>query len=48
MGFELEGFSEERGGVDVGVAVDLAVTQEGCVFEAGDEFTYVNVKVKRQ
>jgi len=37
MGFELEGFSEERWGVDVGVAMDLAVAEEGCVFEAGDE-----------
>ena len=37
MGFELEGFGEERGGVDVGVAVDLAVAEEVGVFEAGDE-----------
>ena len=37
MGFELEGFGEQRGGVDVGVAVDLTVAEEGGVFEAGDE-----------
>ena len=37
VGAELEGFGEERGGVDVGVAVDLAVAEERCVFEAGDE-----------
>ena len=37
VGAELEGFGEERGGVDVGVAVDLAVAEEGGVFEAGDE-----------
>ena len=37
MGAELQSFGEEGGGVDVGVAVDLAVAEEGCVFEAGDE-----------
>ena len=37
MGFELQGFGEQRGCVDVGVAVDLAVAQEGRVLEAGDE-----------
>ena len=37
VSFELEGFGEERGGVDVGVAVDLAVAEESGVFEAGDE-----------
>ena len=37
MGAELEGFGEETGGVDVGVAVDLAEAEEGGVFEAGDE-----------
>ncbi len=37
VGAELEGFGEERGGVDVGVAVDLAVAEEGGVLEAGDE-----------
>ena len=37
MGAELEGFGEQRGRVDVGVAVDLAVAQEGGVLEAGDE-----------
>ncbi len=34
---ELQGFGEQRGRVDVGVAVDLAVAQEGGVFEAGDQ-----------
>jgi len=37
MGTELEGFGEEVRRVDVGVAVDLAVAQEGGVFEAGNE-----------
>ena len=37
MGAELEGFGEEAGGVDVGVAVDLAVAEEFGVFEARDE-----------
>ena len=37
MGLKLEGFGEERRGVDVGVAMDLAVAEEGGVFEAGDE-----------
>ena len=37
MGLELQGFGEERGSVDVGVAVDLAVAEEGGVLEAGDE-----------
>ncbi len=37
VGAELERFGEQRGGVDVGVAVDLAVAQEGRVLEAGDE-----------
>ena len=37
VGFELEGFGEQRGRVDVGVAVDLAVAEERRVFEAGDE-----------
>ncbi len=37
VGAELEGFGEQGGGVDVGVAVDLAVAEEGGVFEAGDE-----------
>ena len=37
MGAELERLGEQRGGVDVGVAVDLAVAQEGRVLEAGDE-----------
>ncbi len=37
VGFELKGFREERGGVDVSVAVDLTVAEEGGVFEAGDE-----------
>ncbi len=32
VGAELEGFGEEGGGVDVGVAVDLAVAEEGGVF----------------
>ena len=34
---QLQGFGKERGGVDVGVAVDLAVTDEFGVLEAGDE-----------
>ena len=37
MGAELERFGEQRGRVDVGVAVDLAVAEEFGVFEAGDE-----------
>ena len=37
MGLELEGFGEQAGGVDVGVAMNLTVAQEGCAFEAGDE-----------
>ena len=37
MGAELEGLGEQRGGVDVGVAVDLAVAQEGGVLQAGDQ-----------
>ena len=37
VGAELEGFGEERGGVDVGVAVDLAEAEEGGLLEAGDE-----------
>jgi hypothetical protein len=37
VGAELQGFGEQRGGVDVGVAVDLAVAEEGGVLEAGDE-----------
>ena len=37
VGLELQGFREQAGRVDVGVAVDLAVAQEGRVFEAGDE-----------
>ncbi len=37
MGFELQGLGEQRGRVDVGVAVDLAVAQEGRLLEAGDE-----------
>ena len=32
-----EGFGEEGGGVDVGVAVNLAVAEEGGVLKAGDE-----------
>ncbi len=35
--FELQGLGEQCGSVDVGVAMDLAVAQEGRVFEAGDE-----------
>ncbi len=37
MGAELERLGEQRGGVDVGVAVDLAVAKEGGVLEAGDQ-----------
>ena len=37
MGAELERLGEEVGRVDVGVAVDLAVAQEGGVFQAGNE-----------
>src|ERR1700716_116319 len=37
MGFELEGFGGERWGVEVGVAVDLAVAEKRRVLEAGDE-----------
>ena len=37
MGAELQRLGEQRGRVDVGVAVDLAVAQEGGVLEAGDE-----------
>jgi hypothetical protein len=36
-GAELEGFGEDGGGVDVGVAVDLAVAEELRVLEAGDK-----------
>ncbi len=37
VGFELQGFGEQRGRVDVGVAVDLAVAEEVRVLEAGDQ-----------
>src|SRR5579875_2970997 len=37
MGAELERFREQAGGVDVGVAVDLAVAEKFGVFESGDE-----------
>ena len=37
MGSELQGFGEQRGCVNVGVAVDLAVAEEGGVLEAGDQ-----------
>ncbi len=37
VGAELEGLGEQRGGVDVGVAVDLAVAEELRFFQAGDE-----------
>src|SRR5438309_2011466 len=37
MGLELEGFGQQRWGVDVGIAVDLAVAEESGVFEAGNE-----------
>ena len=37
MLFELQRFGEERGGVDVGVAMDLAEAEEGGVLKAGDE-----------
>src|SRR6202035_5527531 len=37
MGLELERLGEQRGRVDIGVAVDLAVAQEAGVFEPGDE-----------
>jgi len=37
VGSELQGFGEQRGCVNVGVAVDLAVAEEGGVLEAGDQ-----------
>src|SRR5947209_5537868 len=37
MGFHLQGVSQQRGSIDVGVAVNLSIAQEAGVFEAGDQ-----------
>ena len=46
-GAELEGFGEDRWGVDVCVAVDLAVAEELCILEAGDEAEDAGLSVRK-